>query len=95
MHLLERGLFGAVYIAIAICLLSKLGATAVIVFVVAGQLIGSIFFDHFGISGRRTSRRHQQINRLAFSRAVCKSLLLPTSSAASICILGINAAHNS
>jgi transporter family-2 protein len=45
------GAFGAVYIAISILLLPKLGATTVIAFIVAGQLIGSIAFDHFGLLG--------------------------------------------
>jgi transporter family-2 protein len=45
------GFFGAIYIAISILLLPKLGATTVIAFLVAGQLIGSMLFDHFGILG--------------------------------------------
>ena len=45
------GIFGAVYIAISIFLLPKLGATTVIAFIVAGQLIGSVVFDHFGLLG--------------------------------------------
>jgi bacterial/archaeal transporter family-2 protein len=45
------GVFGAVYISISILLLPKLGATTVIAFIVAGQLIGSIVFDHFGLLG--------------------------------------------
>ena len=45
------GFFGAIYIAISILLLPKLGATTVIAFIVAGQLIGSMVFDHFGILG--------------------------------------------
>jgi len=45
------GVFGAIYIAISILLLSKLGATTVIGFIVAGQLIGSILVDHFGLLG--------------------------------------------
>ena len=45
------GFFGAIYIAISILSLPKLGATTVIAFIVAGQLIGSILFDHLGLLG--------------------------------------------
>jgi bacterial/archaeal transporter family-2 protein len=45
------GIFGAVYIAISIILLPKLGAATVIALIVAGQMIGSIAFDHFGLFG--------------------------------------------
>jgi bacterial/archaeal transporter family-2 protein len=43
------GIFGAAYIAISILMLPKLGATTTIAFIVAGQLIGAILFDHFGL----------------------------------------------
>jgi transporter family-2 protein len=45
------GFFGAVYIAIAIFLIPKYGAAVVIAAIVAGQMIGSVAFDHFGILG--------------------------------------------
>jgi bacterial/archaeal transporter family-2 protein len=45
------GLFGAVYIAISILLLPKLGAATVIALIVAGQMTGSLAFDHFGLFG--------------------------------------------
>jgi bacterial/archaeal transporter family-2 protein len=45
------GFFGAIYIAISILLLPELGTTTVIGFIVAGQLIGSILVDHFGLLG--------------------------------------------
>lgn len=45
------GLFGAIYIAISILTLPKLGAATVIALLVAGQLIGSLVFDHYGILG--------------------------------------------
>lgn len=45
------GVFGAAYIAISILMLPKLGATTTIAFIVAGQLIGAILFDHFGLLG--------------------------------------------
>ena len=43
------GLFGAVYIAISILLLPRLGAFAVIALIVVGQLVTSLVFDHFGV----------------------------------------------
>jgi transporter family-2 protein len=45
------GAFGAVYIAISILLLPRLGAATVIAFIVAGQMIGSLAFDQFGLLG--------------------------------------------
>jgi bacterial/archaeal transporter family-2 protein len=45
------GLFGAIYIAISILLLPRLGAATVIALVVAGQMIGSLAFDHLGLFG--------------------------------------------
>jgi transporter family-2 protein len=45
------GLFGAFYIAISILMLPRLGAATTIVIMVAGQMIGSLVFDHFGLLG--------------------------------------------
>jgi transporter family-2 protein len=45
------GAFGAIYIAISILLIPRLGAAMVIALIVAGQMIGSLAFDHFGILG--------------------------------------------
>lgn len=45
------GLFGAIYIAISIFMLPKLGATTVIALIVFGQMVGAIAFDHFGLLG--------------------------------------------
>lgn len=45
------GLFGAVYIALGIFLLQQLGAATFISLLVAGQMIGSLLFDHFGLFG--------------------------------------------
>jgi len=43
------GLFGAVYIAISIFLLPRLGVFTVVTLIVVGQLLTSLVFDHFGI----------------------------------------------
>jgi transporter family-2 protein len=45
------GLFGAIYIALAIFLLQQLGAATFISLLVAGQMIGSLLFDHYGLFG--------------------------------------------
>lgn len=45
------GLFGVIYIVISILLLPKLGAATVIALIVAGQMVGSLAFDHFGLFG--------------------------------------------
>lgn len=52
-HLLSwtPGIFGAIYIAAAILLLPRLGAATLIGLVVAGQMFGSLAFDHFGLFG--------------------------------------------
>ena len=43
------GLFGAIYIAISILLLPRLGIFTVVTLIVVGQLFTSVLFDHFGI----------------------------------------------
>lgn len=45
------GLFGATYIALAILLVPKLGSAAFIGLLVAGQMVMSVLFDHFGWLG--------------------------------------------
>jgi bacterial/archaeal transporter family-2 protein len=45
------GLFGAIFIGLAIFLIPKLGAATFFVLLVAGQMFGSIVFDHFGLMG--------------------------------------------
>ena len=45
------GLFGAIFIALAIFLIPKLGAATFIGLLVAGQMLCSLTFDHFGLLG--------------------------------------------
>ena len=45
------GFFGAVFIAIAIFLVPKLGAATFIALFIAGQMLASLAFDHFGWLG--------------------------------------------
>ena len=45
------GFFGAVFVGVAILMVPRLGATAVVALVVVGQMLGSLAFDHFGVLG--------------------------------------------
>lgn len=45
------GLFGAIYIMLAILLLPKLGAATFVALLVAGQMLASVTFDHYGWLG--------------------------------------------
>lgn len=47
------GFFGAAYIAIAIVLVPRLGAASMVALVIAGQMLASLAFDHFGLLGLR------------------------------------------
>lgn len=45
------GFFGALFIGLAIVLVPQLGAAAFIALLVAGQMLASVAFDHFGWMG--------------------------------------------
>lgn len=45
------GLFGALFIGIAILMVPRLGAATTQALIVVGQMIGSLAFDHFGVLG--------------------------------------------
>jgi bacterial/archaeal transporter family-2 protein len=45
------GLFGAIYIAISILLLPRLGAATTVTLIVVGQMLGSVIFDQYGWMG--------------------------------------------
>lgn len=45
------GLFGAIFVGIAIFLVPHLGAATFIGLLVTGQMLGSVAFDHFGWMG--------------------------------------------
>jgi bacterial/archaeal transporter family-2 protein len=45
------GIFGAIYIAVSILLLPRLGATIVVALIVLGQMVGAMLFDHFALLG--------------------------------------------
>jgi transporter family-2 protein len=45
------GLFGAIFIGIAILMVPRLGAATTLALIVVGQMVGSLVFDHFGVLG--------------------------------------------
>ena len=45
------GLFGAIFIGIAILMVPRLGAATTLALVVVGQMLASLTFDHFGLLG--------------------------------------------
>jgi transporter family-2 protein len=45
------GCLGAAYVVLSIVLLRRLGASTVVAFVVAGQMLGALAFDQFGLMG--------------------------------------------
>ncbi|MGA7328137.1 MAG: DMT family transporter [Rhodomicrobium sp.] len=45
------GVFGAIYIALAILLIPRLGAAAFIALLIGGQLLTSMIIDHYGLFG--------------------------------------------
>jgi transporter family-2 protein len=45
------GFFGAIYIAISILLVPRLGTATFIALLVAGQMLSSMVFDHYGLFG--------------------------------------------
>jgi transporter family-2 protein len=45
------GLFGAIYIVLAIILVPRLGAAMTVTLVVAGQMLGALAFDALGVMG--------------------------------------------
>ncbi|TAH20759.1 MAG: DMT family transporter [Cytophagales bacterium] len=61
------GLLGAFYIVVSILSAPKIGATNFAALLIAGQLISSLFLDHFGWMGFRT----QPIDWTKIGGAVC------------------------
>ena len=45
------GLFGALYLVLAIISVPRLGAASTVALVVTGQMLASLVFDHFGLLG--------------------------------------------
>ncbi len=45
------GAIGVGYVSASVLLAPKLGATALIIMIIAGQILASLFFDHYGLIG--------------------------------------------
>ncbi|XPV76100.1 MAG: DMT family transporter [Desulfovibrio sp.] len=45
------GIIGAFFVALSVFVAAKLGATSMIAWLVAGQLIASLILDHYGVLG--------------------------------------------
>jgi transporter family-2 protein len=45
------GVFGVIYIAIAVAILPRLGAATTLALILAGQMLASVVIDHFGLFG--------------------------------------------
>lgn len=56
------GLLGALYISATVVLAPRLGATALVALIVAGQLFASVLLDHFGLVGY--ARRPADLGRI-------------------------------
>jgi len=56
------GFFGAVYIAVSILLVPKLGAGTFVALLVSGQMLASVLFDHYGMLG--LAQRPADVSRL-------------------------------
>jgi transporter family-2 protein len=65
----SAGMFGAVFIGLSILLVPQLGAATFFALLVAGQLIGSMVFDHFGILGL-------PVNPISLTRLLGAGLLI-------------------
>jgi len=68
------GLFGVVYIFLAILLIPKLGSATTIAVLIAGQLIASVVFDHFGLFG--LPQHPVDIQRVAGAVALLAGVML-------------------
>ncbi|MBV8829692.1 MAG: DMT family transporter [Acidobacteriaceae bacterium] len=68
------GIFGAIYIAISIVLVPRLGAATFIALLVAGQMLSSLIFDHYGILG--LERHPVDISRLVGAALLVAGVIL-------------------
>ncbi len=48
-YLFTGGIIGSIFVLSAIMIVPKLGSTGMVALIVAGQLISSLIFDHFGL----------------------------------------------
>lgn len=68
------GVAGVVYLTAALMLTPKLGATSLIVSVIAGQMLTSLLIDHFGLVG--LSVKPVNAGRIAGVALICVGMLV-------------------
>jgi transporter family-2 protein len=68
------GFFGAIYIAISILLVPRLGAATFVALLVTGQMLSSVLFDHYGFLG--VAQRPAGLSRLLGSVLLILSVIL-------------------
>lgn len=68
------GFFGVIYILIVILLIPRLGSATTVAVLIAGQLIASMVFDHFGLFG--LPKHPIDISRAAGALALFGGVLL-------------------
>ena len=68
------GLFGAIFIGIAILMVPRLGAATTLALIVVGQMIGSLAFDHFGILG--VAQQSATLGRMAGAACLILGVVL-------------------
>jgi transporter family-2 protein len=61
------GLFGAIFIAVVILMVPRLGVATTIALIVVGQMIGALTFDQFGLLGVP----HHPISAIRLAGAAC------------------------
>jgi transporter family-2 protein len=68
------GVFGTIYIVASIMLLPRFGAVTVVALLIAGQMLTSVAFDHFGLFG--LTQRPIDMYRAAGASLLILSVLL-------------------
>ena len=68
------GLFGAIFIGLAILLVPRLGAATFLALLVAGQMLASVAADHFGLLG--LAQRSVDLPRLLGSMLLISGVVL-------------------
>lgn len=68
------GLFGALFIGVAILMVPRLGPATVLALIVVGQMVGSLAFEHFGLFG--LSHHPISLTRLAGAASLIAGVAL-------------------
>jgi bacterial/archaeal transporter family-2 protein len=61
------GIFGAVFIGVAVLMVPRLGTATTLALAVVGQMLGSVIFDHLGLLGLP----HHAVSPLRLAGALC------------------------